>query len=73
MWRPFSRYLCVASLTLSLYFLWVPPGFCPVLYSSKCSAKHLRNISELFYYAQKAVLHPTAPLYDPETKQVSSR
>lgn len=38
---------------------------------SQCSAKNLRNISELFYYAQKAVLHPTAPLYDPETKQVS--
>ncbi|XP_029413553.1 mitochondrial Rho GTPase 2 isoform X3 [Nannospalax galili] len=37
----------------------------------ECSAKHLRNISELFYYAQKAVLHPTAPLYDPEAKQKS--
>uniref|UniRef100_A0A8D2DPJ3 Miro domain-containing protein n=1 Tax=Sciurus vulgaris TaxID=55149 RepID=A0A8D2DPJ3_SCIVU len=37
----------------------------------ECSAKHLKNISELFYYAQKAVLHPTAPLYDPETKQVA--
>ncbi|XP_037363729.1 mitochondrial Rho GTPase 2 isoform X2 [Talpa occidentalis] len=36
----------------------------------ECSAKHLRNISELFYYAQKAVLHPTAPLYDPEAKQL---
>ena len=39
--------------------------------SFKCSAKNLKNISELFYYAQKAVLHPTAPLYDPEDKQVS--
>ncbi|XP_024781620.2 mitochondrial Rho GTPase 2 isoform X14 [Pan paniscus] len=37
----------------------------------ECSAKNLRNISELFYYAQKAVLHPTAPLYDPEAKQKS--
>lgn len=36
----------------------------------QCSAKNLKNISELFYYAQKAVLHPTAPLYDPEEKQV---
>ncbi|XP_030624278.1 mitochondrial Rho GTPase 2 isoform X7 [Chanos chanos] len=35
----------------------------------ECSAKNLKNISELFYYAQKAVLHPTAPLYDPENKQ----
>uniref|UniRef100_A0A8D0GY61 Mitochondrial Rho GTPase n=1 Tax=Sphenodon punctatus TaxID=8508 RepID=A0A8D0GY61_SPHPU len=34
----------------------------------ECSAKNLKNISELFYYAQKAVLHPTAPLYDPEEK-----
>ncbi|KAF6718052.1 Mitochondrial Rho GTPase 1-A [Oryzias melastigma] len=25
----------------------------------ECSAKNLKNISELFYYAQKAVLHPT--------------
>lgn len=48
----------------------VPPE--PVLTLVQCSAKHLRNISELFYYAQKAVLHPTAPLYDPEAKQVSS-
>ncbi|CAL1599235.1 unnamed protein product [Knipowitschia caucasica] len=37
----------------------------------ECSAKNLKNISELFYYAQKAVLHPTAPLYDPEDKQPS--
>uniref|UniRef100_A0A9J7WYU0 Mitochondrial Rho GTPase 2 n=1 Tax=Cyprinus carpio carpio TaxID=630221 RepID=A0A9J7WYU0_CYPCA len=38
--------------------------------SDDCSAKNLKNISELFYYAQKAVLHPTAPLYDPEDKQL---
>ena len=30
---------------------------------SQCSAKDLQNVSELFYFAQKAVLHPTAPLY----------
>ncbi|XP_037946253.1 mitochondrial Rho GTPase-like isoform X2 [Teleopsis dalmanni] len=29
----------------------------------ECSAKTLQNISEMFYYAQKAVLHPTSPLY----------
>uniref|UniRef100_A0A3B4A3D5 Mitochondrial Rho GTPase n=1 Tax=Periophthalmus magnuspinnatus TaxID=409849 RepID=A0A3B4A3D5_9GOBI len=34
----------------------------------ECSAKNLKNISELFYYAQKAVLHPTGPLYCPEKK-----
>lgn len=38
---------------------------------SQCSAKNLKNISELFYYAQKAVLHPTGPLYCPEKKAVS--
>ncbi|KAJ2861921.1 ERMES complex Ca(2+)-binding regulatory GTPase gem1 [Coemansia aciculifera] len=30
----------------------------------ECSAKALLNVSELFYFAQKAVLHPTRPLYD---------
>ncbi|KAI8968398.1 EF hand associated-domain-containing protein [Mycotypha africana] len=30
----------------------------------ECSAKQLLNVSEVFYFAQKAVLHPTAPLYD---------
>uniref|UniRef100_A0A8C5FIU7 EF-hand domain-containing protein n=1 Tax=Gadus morhua TaxID=8049 RepID=A0A8C5FIU7_GADMO len=36
----------------------------------ECSAKNLKNISELFYYAQKAVLHPTGPLYCPEEKEM---
>ncbi|KAJ3287568.1 ERMES complex Ca(2+)-binding regulatory GTPase gem1 [Rhizoclosmatium sp. JEL0117] len=30
----------------------------------ECSAKQQLNVSEVFYFAQKAVLHPTAPLYD---------
>ncbi|KAG8895591.1 ERMES complex Ca(2+)-binding regulatory GTPase gem1 [Tulasnella sp. 403] len=30
----------------------------------ECSAKTPVNVSEVFYFAQKAVLHPTAPLYD---------
>ncbi|ESO12001.1 hypothetical protein HELRODRAFT_63612 [Helobdella robusta] len=37
----------------------------------ECSAKTLKNISEVFYYAQKAVLHPTAPLYLLDEKQLS--
>lgn len=37
----------------------------------ECSAKTLHNISEMFYYAQKAVLHPTAPLYNIEDEDVS--
>ena len=28
----------------------------------------LLQIPEVFYYAQKAVLHPTAPLFDQETQ-----
>ncbi|XP_071057642.1 mitochondrial Rho GTPase isoform X2 [Onthophagus taurus] len=32
----------------------------------ECSAKTLKNISEMFYYAQKAVLHPTGPIYSVE-------
>ncbi|KAK9890923.1 hypothetical protein WA026_012264 [Henosepilachna vigintioctopunctata] len=32
----------------------------------ECSAKTLKNISEMFYYAQKAVLHPTSPIYSVE-------
>lgn len=30
----------------------------------ECSSKEGLNISEVFYFAQKAVLHPMAPLYD---------
>ena len=30
-----------------------------------------KNVSELFFYAQKAVLHPTQPLYTPEDKEAS--
>ncbi|KAK0244147.1 P-loop containing nucleoside triphosphate hydrolase protein [Armillaria nabsnona] len=30
----------------------------------ECSAKMPLNVSEVFYFAQKAVVHPTAPLYD---------
>lgn len=37
----------------------------------ECSAKTLHNISEMFYYAQKAVLHPAAPLYSMEEQDVS--
>lgn len=39
----------------------------------ECSAKTLKNISEVFYYAQKAVLHPTAPLYNSEQRHLTSR
>ncbi|XP_059616035.1 mitochondrial Rho GTPase-like isoform X5 [Phlebotomus argentipes] len=38
----------------------------------ECSAKTLHNISEMFYYAQKAVLHPTAPLYSTEEQDLTN-
>lgn len=56
---------------LRVWWYWSRLCVCPR--GPQCSAKNLRNVSELFYYAQKAVLHPTAPLYDPEAKQVGSR
>ncbi|XP_015605375.1 mitochondrial Rho GTPase isoform X3 [Cephus cinctus] len=37
----------------------------------ECSAKTLQNISEMFYYAQKAVLHPTTPLYNYDTQELT--
>jgi len=30
----------------------------------ECSAMRTTNVSEVFYFAQKSVLYPTAPLYD---------
>lgn len=32
----------------------------------ECSAKTVSNISEVFYFAQKAVLYPTGPIYNVE-------
>ena len=47
----------------------IPNTYCFILF--QCSARTLRNISEMFYYAQKAVLHPTAPLYKADEREVS--
>ena len=38
----------------------------------QCSAKDMVNVSELFYFAQKAVLHPTAPLYISSQEEVAT-
>ena len=37
----------------------------------ECSARNLKNISEMFYFAQKAILHPSAPLWSYHQKDVS--
>jgi Ras family protein T1 len=39
----------------------------------ECSALELKNISELFYYAQKAVLHPTAPLFSHDEQRLTEK
>ena len=38
----------------------------------ECSAKSLKNIAELFFYAQKAVLHPTSPLYSADERDLTT-
>nr|VZI20459.1 unnamed protein product [Spirometra erinaceieuropaei] len=37
----------------------------------ECSAKTMRNLSETFWFAQKAVLYPTVPLYRADTKELT--
>ena len=37
----------------------------------ECSAKSFKNVPEVFYYAQKSVLYPTAPLYSIENKEMT--
>ncbi|XAR61210.1 hypothetical protein NMG60_11034849 [Bertholletia excelsa] len=39
----------------------------------ECSAANLIQVPEVFYYAQKAVLHPMAPLFDQETQALKPR
>ena len=39
----------------------------------ECSARNLKNISEMFYFAQKAVLHPSAPLWNYQDKVKQKR
>ena len=36
-----------------------------------CSAKDLSNVSEVFHYAQKAVLHPSSPLFNYEINELT--
>ena len=43
---------------------------CDEKFSFQCSARTLLNISEMFYYAQNAVLHPTAPIYVTDKQEV---
>lgn len=38
-----------------------------------CSAKTLKNVPEVFYYAQKSVLYPTWPCYDVDKKKLTDQ
>ncbi|GLT52741.1 hypothetical protein SLA2020_260630 [Shorea laevis] len=39
----------------------------------ECSAATLIQVPDVFYYAQKAILHPTAPLFDQERQRLKPR
>ncbi|KAL3538088.1 hypothetical protein ACH5RR_001454, partial [Cinchona calisaya] len=39
----------------------------------ECSASKLIQVIDVFFYAQKAVLHPTAPLFDQEAQTLKPR
>ncbi|KAJ7972803.1 Mitochondrial Rho GTPase [Quillaja saponaria] len=39
----------------------------------ECSAATLIQVPEVFYFAQKAVLYPTSPLYDPDKQELKER
>lgn len=39
----------------------------------ECSAVKQVQVAEVFYYAQKAILHPTAPLFDQELQTLKPR
>lgn len=39
----------------------------------ECSAKHLVFVAEVFYYAVKAVVHPTAALFNATTQTLKPR
>lgn len=54
----------MACPALLLYILQILDNPQEVETCVECSAKMPLNVSEVFYFAQKAVLHPTAPLYD---------
>lgn len=36
----------------------------------ECSAKKMQFVEDVFYYAIKAVVHPTAPLFNTMTNQL---
>lgn len=39
----------------------------------ECSAKTMKNVSEIFYFAQKAVIYPSHPLYLPQERELTKK
>lgn len=83
-----KRVLNVQHTDISRWVI-LPLIFAPSLYSWPCQARMTTKtfliislvcslmlclqIPEVFYYAQKAVLHPTAPLFDQEAQTLKPR
>ena len=59
-----TRGLDVSNENLEEEVLPIMNDFKEVETCVECSAQNLVNVAEVFYFAQKAVLHPTTPLYD---------
>lgn len=67
----------VSLLKLSLFYvlqnIWdIAEEYPEVDRCIECSAKTLTNVSEMFYNAQKAVLHPITPIYCIEEQEVGN-
>ncbi|KAM7272754.1 hypothetical protein ACFE04_027417 [Oxalis oulophora] len=61
------------ELTLEQVMMPIMQQFREIETCIECSAiKHIQ-IPEVFYYAQKAVLHPTGPLFDQESQTLKPR
>jgi len=56
----FIKYLCIYNI-LIINVLTITKEIETCI---ECSAKSNINISEVIYFAQKAILYPTAPIYD---------
>jgi len=59
-----SRGLDIGNPALEDQILPIMNDFKEVETCVECSAKANINIKEIFYFAHKSLLHPTAPLYD---------
>ncbi|EYU46588.1 hypothetical protein ABFS82_04G027800 [Erythranthe guttata] len=62
-----------AEYNLSVEMLPLMQQFREIETCIECSAANMLQVQEVFYFAQKAVLHPTAPLFDQETQALKPR